>query len=837
MSLKILFVMRTAAHFSYHETTVTHLVERGHDVHLHLDPLWNHQGPIDDRAFRAWQAEGHELSEGASTQRRAGFWRTVLFATREIRSFGSYCTRPSEFKFYQNRWNNYLPAWCRRLTRWGVRGRSVGNWFFGRGVVRRAMTLVEQAAPADPDVVAALRALGPDCVVASPTNMRFSEEVEYIKAARALGIPSAIPVLSWDNLTTKGLLHARPDLLLAWHEGHAKDARDYHGIAEVNVVVAGSPFFDKWFDATPIRARSATCARMGLDPHRPYVLYLGSSTNIARDESAVVLEALTALQASPDRDTRATQLVFRPHPANLNAVPRLVRAGVAVWPREKGLPDTVERLHDFRDALHHAVAAVGINTTGMVDALVFDVPCIALLSKKYRQTQEDATHFQRMVGSKGIQIAASASRFAITIGKLLRGDDRRCDARAACRGLFARPRGLGAQAGEAMAVAIEGAAARKTAAQITATLDEAFGALPPPVRPAVDREPPISPVEVPSEPLGTAIRSSTRRAGDAPIYAYYKRARDLVLQMLDDGSKYGYSDYWREEIAGFDYLFDASPLVVAKLREHTYHITGLKSYEYRSHHAAKAPPFAHKLQRLRDIDPDGLFVPEAPGLGGFGHRIDGDLVNLDTLKFYECLIGLSRCEVLTELREKKRRLTVIEIGAGWGGLAYQFKTLCPNTTYVIVDLPPTLLFSMVYLKAMFPDSTARICGETPTEELFNGPDAPDFVFVPAFAAPDTRFPTPDLAINVASFQEMTSEQVTGYVNILADAGCERIYSLNRDRSPYNVELSSVTELLATRYRVERVTVLPEPYVVLAAKPGKDREPVVTDYRHTLARLR
>ncbi len=88
-------------------------------------------------------------------------------------------------------------------------------------------------------------------------------------------------------------------------------------------------------------------------------------------------------------------------------------------------------------------------------------------------------------------------------------------------------------------------------------------------------------------------------------------------------------------------------------------------------------------------------MPESPRLGGFGHRLDGDLVNIDTLKFYECLIALDRCQVLSELREVDRRVTVVEIGAGWGGLAYQFKTLFPNTTYVIVDLPPTLLFSIV----------------------------------------------------------------------------------------------------------------------------------------------
>lgn len=837
MSLKILFVMRTAAHFPYHETTLTQLVGRGHDVHLHFDPYWNKRGPIDDRAFRAWEAAGHRVSAGTSVQRRAGFWRTVLFATREIRSFGSYCTRPPEFAFYQKRWNGYLPAWCRRLTKWNVRGKSVGAWFFGRSVVRRALALIEWLAPADAGVVAALQELEPDCVVVSPANMRFSEEIEYVKAARALRMPCAVAVLSWDNLTTKGLLHVRPDLLLAWHAGHAKDAQNYHGIEAGHVVVAGSPFFDKWFDATPIRTRSETCKRMGLDPARPYVLYLGSSTNIAPDETSLVLEAVTAMRASANRQTRATQLVFRPHPANLNAVRRLVRAGVPVWPREAGLPDTTDRVRDFRDTLHHAVAAVGVNTTGMVDALVFDVPTIALVANAYRRTQRDAIHFQRMVASKGMVVTQTMSRFEIAVGKLLAGDDRRRKARAACRGSFARPRGLGAQAGEAMAASIEGVAAGQTAAQITAALDREFAELPPPARPTVEPEP-VAPVEaVLSEPFGAAIRSSTRRASEQPIYTYYERIRDLVLQMLDEGSKYGYSDYWREEIAGFDYLFDASPLVVAKLREHTFHLTGLKSYEYRSHHAGKAAPFAEKLQRLRDLDPTGLFVPEAPDLGGFGHSIDGDLVNMDTLKFYECLIGLDRSGVLSELRQVDRRVTVVEIGAGWGGMAYQFKTLFPNTTYVIVDLPPTLLFSMVYLKAMFPDSTAAIYGETPPDALFTSPAAPDFVFVPAFAVGDIRFPTPDLALNIASFQEMTDAQVTGYVDLLADAGCERVYSLNRDRSPYNDELSTVRELLAMRYGVEPVEVLPEPYTVLTAKPSKKTTPVVTHYRHAVGRLR
>jgi hypothetical protein len=65
-----------------------------------------------------------------------------------------------------------------------------------------------------------------------------------------------------------------------------------------------------------------------------------------------------------------------------------------------------------------------------------------------------------------------------------------------------------------------------------------------------------------------------------------------------------------------------------------------------------------------------------PYLGGFGFTIDGDLYNLDTLKFYECLIALQKAGLLGDLTaEQNDRKIVVEIGGGWGGFAYQLKTL------------------------------------------------------------------------------------------------------------------------------------------------------------------
>ena len=163
--------------------------------------------------------------------------------------------------------------------------------------------------------------------------------------------------------------------------------------------------------------------------------------------------------------------------------------------------------------------------------------------------------------------------------------------------------------------------------------------------------------------------------------------------MMDEAAAYEPSAYWQQEVEGFDYMFDASPLVIAKLREHEYHLTGLRSYEYRRHHADYARRFASKLRRLREVDPGNLFVPESEALGGFGHRVDGELVNLDTLRFYECRIALDRAGVIEQLRGQQRS-RVVEIGAGWGGFAYQLKTLFPNISYTIVlDVPYTVLVS------------------------------------------------------------------------------------------------------------------------------------------------
>ncbi|HEV8396033.1 MAG TPA: putative sugar O-methyltransferase [Vicinamibacterales bacterium] len=328
----------------------------------------------------------------------------------------------------------------------------------------------------------------------------------------------------------------------------------------------------------------------------------------------------------------------------------------------------------------------------------------------------------------------------------------------------------------------------------------------------------------------------------APGYDAFLRARDAVLRMKQGesapaGSAVDPSTYWSEELENIDYLIEASPLIVRKLRHHAFHITGIRPYDYRSKGDGRREHFEQRLQALRALGGDALAVPESPALGGFGYDVGGRLFNVDTIKFYEVLIGMERGGVLPALRGVDRPV-VCEVGSGWGGFAYQFKTLFPRTTYVLVDFAELFLFSATYLGTVFPDASLLFVDPAAAEPLAGWRDA-DFVLVPHTAASLVSQLPLDLTVNMVSFQEMTAAQVRGYAALAATAGCPLLYSLNRERSPYNTELVSVTQELAEHYRLTEVPVLETDYTSAMKKPPKATRMVERNelgYRHVVGRL-
>ncbi len=163
--------------------------------------------------------------------------------------------------------------------------------------------------------------------------------------------------------------------------------------------------------------------------------------------------------------------------------------------------------------------------------------------------------------------------------------------------------------------------------------------------------------------------------------------------------------------------------------------------------------------------PRDIMVKVPKILGEIGWDVDGGVVNHDSYVYQKYLVWLWTAGVIDWLRKKlaaKRRVNILEIGAGYGGLAYQLKRIFPQANYYICDIPESLLFSALYLAVACPEYRHTIYDGTDKSALLD--DDSGFKFIPNFmfddlAADSARI---DLAINTVSFFEMSEKQVRYY---------------------------------------------------------------------------
>jgi len=115
---------------------------------------------------------------------------------------------------------------------------------------------------------------------------------------------------------------------------------------------------------------------------------------------------------------------------------------------------------------------------------------------------------------------------------------------------------------------------------------------------------------------------------------------------------------------------------------------------------------------------------------------------------------------------------ILEVGAGYGGLARIFGLANPaKADYCIADLPTTLFFAEVFLRANFPE--ARMVYALPGVEISQDYDV---LLVPAGYTEVIKDRVFDLAINMGSFQEMTADAIAFWMPVMRQAN--HFYSLN-----------------------------------------------------------
>jgi hypothetical protein len=447
--MKVLFVIRSIDYFHYYRTIIESLCKRGHQVDLLFDEGWSkgaNRAPLE-QALQQYP----QLSWGWS-QRRKGVWRTILFTTREVRTYRRFLLATDQSVYYRDRWLRYLPWFVRGAIKYIPGVKSI----IALQTSETFLSWIEDITPASSNVLEEVKKRSPKLIVATPLNQRFAEELEYLKAARQLKIPSAGSVLSWDNLTTKGLIHVWPDVLMVWNETQVKEAHDHHGIPRERTRIIGAPVFDVWFsELKPSTTREEFCKKHGLDPARPYLLYLGSSRNISHDEAWVVKKVREALDVSDKQALRQMQIVIRPHGANSKTYEGIERKGIIVVPKMGTLPSTEESLQLSYDSMYFSQAIIGVNTSAMIEAMIVGKPVIAMMLDVYAKTQTEAQHFRQLLGEHALELVHSDEELRKVAACLMDGEDKTKPMREQFIQKYIRPYGLSTSAGERAAEALE----------------------------------------------------------------------------------------------------------------------------------------------------------------------------------------------------------------------------------------------------------------------------------------------------------------------------------------------------------------------------------------------
>ncbi len=145
-------------------------------------------------------------------------------------------------------------------------------------------------------------------------------------------------------------------------------------------------------------------------------------------------------------------------------------------------------------------------------------------------------------------------------------------------------------------------------------------------------------------------------------------------------------------------------------------------------------------------------------LGEVGWDVDGVIVSHDTCAYQERLGLIWTAGIFDKLERLEHFPRILEIGAGYGALAYALRGLFPNASYMICDLPESLMFSGLYLTGTTTVPPTVVSDPVKFDQRPGVSLVPNYLFEPV-AKMRPRF---DLVINTLSMSEMSEHQIATY---------------------------------------------------------------------------
>jgi len=440
--LRILFFLNNVSKSRHFDGVLELLADRGHTIVLAAARQRNRPLALPKRlalANRDLIERGRQgrIEVTACPVHRVDAWESLAPALRQARDYIRFLDPRYAHaeKLEQRSATNAPKGWPEYVQRhpWVARH---------SGLLRAGLALAEDVIPSEKLFDLFIAYERPDLVLVTPLVDYGSYQTDYVKSAHRLGVPVVFAPFSWDNLTNRGLIRVHPDRVLVWNDIQMREAVELHGVPPDRVVVTGAARFDDFFAMRPASSREEFCRHAGLDPARPFALYICSSEFVAPREVEFVQRWVQAVRQSADPALRSCGLLVRPHPAHVKQWQNVQfedAANVSIWAEK----ETMNADQGLYDSLYHSSAVVGLNTSAMLEAGILAKPVLTLVVDEFSGGQQETLHFHYLRASNG-GLLTEAHGFDEHIGQLAEALNSDGPGEQARRFVerFVRPRGL-----------------------------------------------------------------------------------------------------------------------------------------------------------------------------------------------------------------------------------------------------------------------------------------------------------------------------------------------------------------------------------------------------------
>jgi hypothetical protein len=392
--MKILFLGRHFTYFRNFESVLRELASRGHELHLAVEQDESLGGT---KLVQSLVDGFPNVTAGVLPDRAEDDWTWTATRLRLGLDYLRYQHPVFDRAFkLRERSRGRTPG---AFVRLGDAVRAAGGW--ARRSAETMLRRAERAIPETSSIRAFVEQQRPDVMLLTPLIDLGSSQIEYLRAARALGIPTALCVWSWDHLSSKALVRECPDRVFVWNETQKREAIELHRVPPDRVVVTGAQCFDHWFDRVPSRTREEFCNRVGLDATRPFALWVCSALiHGSPPEAPFVVEWIRHLRASGDPALRNVGVLVRPHPSRVAEWESIdiTPLDAVVWGSN---PIDEDARADYFDSIFHSAAVAGLNTSAFIEAGIVGRPVLTIVVPEFVENQHGTVHFDYLVTAGG----------------------------------------------------------------------------------------------------------------------------------------------------------------------------------------------------------------------------------------------------------------------------------------------------------------------------------------------------------------------------------------------------------------------------------------------------